>query len=137
MRTATSNYTVEGARALGRAGTYAQIQGNGHGYSEAYPPEIPGEELSFRLPWSGGSPAVVLAAVLTAHVTYFDPQSESQRSGVYSAVFHTKAGIRSRVSLLEARQLALRILAETDSSLQQERVVEARFLASVWDDDGV
>ena len=40
-----------------------------------------------------------------------------------------------RISLREARQMALQVLAETEKNLHEERLVEARFLASFWKSD--
>lgn len=40
-----------------------------------------------------------------------------------------------RITLQEARQLALRVLADTDRRLEQERISEARFTLGEWDED--
>lgn len=39
-----------------------------------------------------------------------------------------------RISLREARQIALGILSHTERELQRERAVEAGFLLTLWED---
>ena len=77
---------------------------------------------------------LLAAATLTTPVVYFNPHDEFIRSGVYSSVH---AGVRrqARLSLREARQLALRALADVERRLWQERAAEARFLATLWQPD--
>jgi hypothetical protein len=40
-----------------------------------------------------------------------------------------------RISLRDARQIALQTLAETERRLEEERAAEARFLLSSWEDE--
>lgn len=42
---------------------------------------------------------------------------------------------RGRISLSEARQMALQVLAETEKNLREERLAEARFFAAFWEND--
>jgi hypothetical protein len=82
-------------------------------------------------PILGGLPGWLLAATLTAPVIYFDPHREFVRSDLYSTVGIATLKQR-RLSLRAARQLAMRILAETEQRLWQERAEEAEFLAALW-----
>ena len=38
-----------------------------------------------------------------------------------------------RISLREARQIALQVLIEAEENLHEERMAEARFIAALWD----
>jgi hypothetical protein len=78
----------------------------------------------------GAIPRLLPAATLTAPIFYFDPHREFISSGLYSAGRVIKK--RKRLSLSAARQLAFRILAETEDRLRRERAAEAEFLAAVW-----
>jgi hypothetical protein len=79
-------------------------------------------------------PGLILAAVLTAPIKYFDPTRELHRSGSCSYMIELTLSSR-RLSLREARELALRVSAEIERGLRDERFSEARFLAALWDED--
>ncbi len=81
-------------------------------------------------PFLGGVPKLLLAATLTAPIAYFNPQQEFIRSGLYSVAYSVRR--RKQLSFRVARQLALRVLAETEVRLRQERAAEAEFLAALW-----
>ena len=40
-----------------------------------------------------------------------------------------------RISLSEARQMALQVLADTEKTIQEARLAEARFLMALWEED--
>lgn len=92
-------------------------------------------QAQFRRPGFSNFPRWLLAAAtLTAPVVYFNIHDDFVRSGVYSSVH---AGVRrqGRLSLREARKLALRALADVERRLWQERAAEAQFLATLWHPD--
>jgi hypothetical protein len=83
----------------------------------------------------GSFPRAILAAVLTVPVRYFNPHADFRLSGSYSRPFHLVMPSHHRISLSQARELALRILAETERNLREERISEARLFNSLWDTD--
>ena len=91
-------------------------------------------QAQFRRSGFSNVPRWLLAATLTAPVVCFNLHDDFVRSGVYSSVH---AGVRRqrRLSLREARQLALRALADVERRLWQERAAEAQFLATLWHPD--
>ena len=38
-----------------------------------------------------------------------------------------------KISLCEARQLAMKVLTEAEKNLHEERMAEARFIVALWD----
>lgn len=83
----------------------------------------------------GGLPSLVLAALFTAPIKLFDPEEEARRSGVYSVAVHQAARAAKRISLRQARLLALRVLADNEEGIRRDRLAEARLAASIWNDD--
>jgi len=73
------------------------------------------------------------AAAITAPHVYIAEMPILRRS-VSSAVIWGIPRKGRKISLREARQIALRILAETERELLEERSAEARFLLSAWED---
>lgn len=75
----------------------------------------------------------LLAATLTASVSYFQPQWDLFRSSMYPAVVIGIVQRKKRLSLRAARQMALGVLADTERRLWKERADEANFLISFVD----
>lgn len=70
----------------------------------------------------------------TTPLYYFDPRRELTRSGASSIMWAVPSRAARRISLREARQIALGILSHTERELQRERAVEAGFLLTLWED---
>ena len=75
---------------------------------------------------------LAVAACTAPHVYVNETPNLSQ--SVSSAVVWGIPRKGRKISLREARQIALRILAETERELKEERASEARFLLSAWED---
>jgi hypothetical protein len=75
----------------------------------------------------------LLAATLTARVTYSQPQWDFFRASMYPAVIVGVVSGPRRLSLQAARRMALGVLSDTEKRLWKERASEARFLVSFWD----
>lgn len=81
-------------------------------------------------------PVLAMVSVFTGAVTDFDHSSRPlQRDQLSSARNITQLQQDRRISLREARQMALQVLAETEKNLHEERIAEARFIATLWDND--
>ena len=82
-------------------------------------------------------PVLVLASsVATGVITDFDYLAKQlQRDQLSSAREIDQPQQERRISLREARQMALQVLAETEKNLHEERMAEARFIAALWDND--
>ncbi len=78
------------------------------------------------------APHVYIAAFTAPHVYIAETPNLSQ--SVSSAVVWGIPRKGRKISLREARQIALRILAETERELQEERSAEAQFLLGAWED---
>lgn len=87
--------------------------------------------------WSNIGSWVLAVTAATSPVTYnyADPRQELRRSGASSIIwsYTRKKGVP--ITLRQARQLAIRILSETEQRLRQEREAEARFLLGLWEDE--
>jgi len=89
-----------------------------------------------QLGWPASvTPWLLAATVLTAPITYSYPTHEFGRSQSSSLTRAVASRPGQRISLREARQLALQISAETDSRLAEERRAESRFLSRPWEDE--
>jgi len=75
---------------------------------------------------------LAVAAITAPHV--YITETPILRRSVSSAVIWGIPRKGRKISLREARQIALRILAETERELREERSAEARFLLSAWED---
>jgi hypothetical protein len=82
-------------------------------------------------------PVLVLASsVATGVITDFDRlPKQLQRDQLSSARESAPRRQDPQISLHEARQRALQVLAETERNLHEERMAEARFIAALWDND--
>src|ERR1017187_233737 len=96
---------------------------------------VPDAARTVRFSALGMVPRLLLAAVLTSPVMFFNPEEESRMSGAYSALFRRDTRTRKRITLRQARLLALQVLAETEDGIRRDRLVEARLLASIWDEE--
>lgn len=77
---------------------------------------------------------VLFASVLTSGVTYNQPAQQAHYASCsLFSPFRRRKG--RRVSLQEARMVALRVYAEAEQQLRSEQTEEAQFILSVWDDD--
>ena len=86
--------------------------------------------------WLGASviPALVFAlSGITTPTSWFDPREEFRRSGSYSVYFEPRRRRGRRISLAEARQIALRAIEKSEQRLRSERAEEALFLSSLWE----
>ena len=64
------------------------------------------------------------------------PKTFGQYTNLFTGEYeHSRSQQGTRISLREARKIALQILADTERSLQEERLAEARFIASLWDNE--
>ena len=79
--------------------------------------------------------SIVAVAALTAPITYLDPRDEFRRSVSSAITWRIRQRRGERISLKEARQIALKILADAKQALRKERAAEARLLLDLWDDD--
>lgn len=82
----------------------------------------------------GLAPWLLALSVATVPITYYNPIADVRRSGAVSALQALRARRGRRVSLAQARTIALRIMAETEARLQEERLAESRFLLA-FDED--
>jgi len=126
MRTATRNYGLD----------------NGDGSTQTLP------DLLYRSPALEVSPAsselarwvglAVVFTVLTGPITYMDQPSgliNYTPSSIKSITPHERQQHGQRVSLGEARRMALQTLTDTERRLQEERAAEAHLMLSVWVED--
>lgn len=79
---------------------------------------------------------LAIAATFTATGIYIDPSFEHRRSVTSPIVWSVSRRRKRRISLREARDIALQIFEETERNLQQERRAEANFLLKPWENDG-
>src|SRR5262245_36688956 len=77
-----------------------------------------------------------LAATFTATSIHVDPSFEHRLSVTSPIVWSVPRRRKRRISLREARNLALQIFEKTERNLQQERRAEANFLLKPWENDG-
>lgn len=137
MRPATANYEVgdeTGASSFCRAA--GAITANEEESLRLFGCPISGTPSGpFRPSRLGRVPRLLLAAVLTSPIMFFNPDEENRRSGVYSAPLRREVRTRRRITLREARMLALQILAETEAGIRRDRIAEARLLASIRDQE--
>jgi len=77
----------------------------------------------------------LFASVLTSGVTYNQPAQQAHYAScsLFSPFRRRNKG--RRVSLQEARMVALRVYAEAEQQLRSEQTEEAQFILSVWDED--
>lgn len=68
-------------------------------------------------------------------ITYDHHPYEFGRSQSFSPSRTVEPRRGQRISLRDARQIALQTLAETERRLEEERAAEARFLLSSWEDE--
>jgi hypothetical protein len=79
--------------------------------------------------------AVILAsASLTSGVTYSGEPLPPARYISSSLVSPFRRRYGQRVSLKQARQIALQVLRNANQDLREERQVEARFILRFWDE---
>lgn len=76
-----------------------------------------------------------LASAMTAPISIVDFGQQLRRSGSSSITWELRRRRGKRITLSEARQLALSILAETERRLRDERSREARFVLELWYDE--
>lgn len=79
---------------------------------------------------------LAIAATFTATGIYIDPSFEFHRSVSSKIAWNVPRRRARRISLREARDLALQIFEQTERNLQRERRTEANFLLKVWENDG-
>ena len=126
MRTATRNYGLD----------------NGDGSTQTLP------DLLYRGPALGLSPApselarwvglAVVFTVLTGPITYVDqPHGLIQHASSSSKSITPAEGQQrgQRISLSEARRMALQTLTDTERRLQEDRAAEAYLMLSPWVED--
>ena len=101
----------------------------------------PGATDSFRdknLRWTPRRVAAglfVALAVTTNRLVLHDPFNEFHRSGASTVSVAPRK--RSLITLFEARQLALRVLANAKEELARDRAEEAQYFEFSWGDDNV
>ncbi len=81
------------------------------------------------------APWLLAFTVLTAPITYSPQLPEFCRSHSSSLSRAVESRRGQRISLREARQIALQTLADTERRLKEERAAEARFLLGPWEDE--
>ena len=106
-----------------------------HDAEDRPPVVLPAPEASMRLMWSNIGRWVIAIAAATTSIGYFDPRNELRRSCASSIVWTARRKSGRPISLREARQIALQVLAETERRLAEERAAEARFLLVLWEDE--
>lgn len=97
----------------------------------------PRPEPGMRRLWSNLGRWVFAATAATTPMFYVDVRQELRRSGASAIIWTGRRRRGHRISLAEARELAFRILAETERRLHEEREAEARFILSFWEDGDV
>ena len=135
MTPATSRYELAGETTRSSPGTARHVMVADDDEILLLPVCVPDATGPARLSALGMVPRLLLAAVLTSPVMFFNPEEESRLSGAYSALFRRDARTRRRITLRQARLLALQVLAETEDGIRRDRLVEARLLASIWDEE--
>ena len=129
MDAAILNYGLEAEKSLNQA------------RSDIIPPETSPSLMYPPFFVKGGLtrwlPVLVLASsVATGVITDFDNlPKQLQRDQLSSAREIAPRQQEQQISLREARQRALQVLAETERNLHEERMAEARFIAALWDND--
>ena len=89
-----------------------------------------------QLRWPASvTPWLIAATVLTAPITYSYPTHDLGRSQSSSLTRAVAPRPGQRISLREARRMALQLSAETESRLTEERLAESRFLSRPWEDE--
>lgn len=135
MTPATSKYELGDETSRSSLGTARRLMVVDDDEMLLVPVCVPDAARAFRFSAPGMVPRLLLAAVLTSPVMFFNPEEESRLSGAYSALFRRDARTRRRITLRQARLLALQVLAETEDGIRRDRLVEARLLASIWDEE--
>lgn len=79
---------------------------------------------------------LAVAATFTATGISVYPSFEHRGSVTSPIVWSVSRRSKRRISLREARDLALQIFEETERNLQQERRAETTFLLKLWESDG-
>ena len=135
MTPATSKYDLGDETSRSSPGTARHLMVADDDEMLLLPICVPDAARTVRFSTLGMVPRLLLAAVLTSPVMFFNPEEESRLSGAYSASFRRGVRIRRRITLRQARLLALQVLAETEDGIRRDRLVEARLLASIWDEE--
>lgn len=92
-------------------------------------------EPALRHLWSNLGRWVIAVTASTTPVGYIDIRQEFRRSGASSIVWTAQRKRGHPISLRQAREIALAVLADTERRLEEERSSEARFLLELWDDE--
>ena len=100
-------------------------------------PVIAGSRLDPVRGWLLGNLGRLMVAVtvVSAPINYADVREDPRRSGASAVMWSVRQKRGRSISLGEARKMALRILADTDRRLSDERAREVLFLMQVWDQD--
>ena len=78
---------------------------------------------------------VIAVTATTTPLGSVDTQRELRRSGASSIVWFSQRRRGREISLREARAIAFAILTDTERRLSEERLLEARFVLELWDED--
>ena len=96
---------------------------------------VSGQQPALNNPACGLAPLFLAFSVATVPIELYNPRNELQRSGVVSALQALRPRLGKRITLSEARSLALQIYANAESRLREERVAEAELFLSFDEDD--
>src|ERR1039458_4765740 len=113
MTTATSEYEVGEEIGSRSFGTARGIQTVDDDALLLFSAPVAGAGLSFGFSRVGSVPRLLLAAVLTSPVMFFNPDEDNRRSGVHSTMIRRDVPPPRRIAIKQARLLALQVLAET------------------------
>jgi hypothetical protein len=86
--------------------------------------------LPIRLPQM----ALIMLAVTTP-IVYYDPMAELRKSGAVTHLVEIRSRRRRFISIIQAREIALRILADAERKRAAEREEEAHLNATRWNDE--
>jgi hypothetical protein len=81
-------------------------------------------------------PQFALAVLaLTAPIAFYDPLAELRRTGAATHVIGIRDRRRRYITIAQAREIALQILADAERTRAAERLEEARLNAMRWNDE--
>jgi hypothetical protein len=81
-------------------------------------------------------PQIALAVLaVTAPIAFYDPLAELRRTGAATHIIGVRDRRRRYITIAQAREIALQILADAERKRALERLEEARLNATQWNDE--
>jgi len=72
---------------------------------------------------------------VTAPIAFYDPMAELRRSGAATHLVEIRSRRRRYITITQAREIALQMLADAEHKRAAERLEEARLNVLRWNDD--